>query len=101
MPDAAAPVPADDPLAVAEAWMGEGRDLAIATVVRATGTAFPTVGRRLVLAGDGAVCGSLAAGGIEEAVIAAAAGVIATGKPRLLDFDAEGGHACVYVERLG
>lgn len=99
MPAAACRI--DDPLAVAEAWMGEGRDLAIATLVQAGATSPLRVGRRLVLAADGETCGSLGDAGLDGAVLAAAVPVIATGAPCVLDFDRKDDHVRVYVERLG
>lgn len=91
----------DDALAVAERWMEEGRELAVATIVAGEGTAAPLVGRRLIVDAGGAVCGALGHGPVEEAAREAAAAVIASGGPRLLDFGLLGGHACLYVERLG
>ena len=95
------PVPADDPLAVAEAWMGEGRELAIATVVAGVGEAASLVGRRLTVDAGGTVCGGLGHGPADDAVREQAAAVIASGEPCMLDFDVAGGHARLYVERLG
>lgn len=90
-----------DPLAVAEAWMGEGRDLAVATLVHAGAASPLRVGCRLVLAADGEACGSLGDADLDEAARAAAMPVIATGASCVLDFDREDGHVRVYVERLG
>ena len=38
-----------DPLLIAESWMGEGRDVAIATVVETWGSAPRPVGSHLVI----------------------------------------------------
>lgn len=95
------PVAADDPLAVAEAWMGEGRDLAIATMVAGKGPAALLVGRRLVVDAGGATCGGLGHGPADDAASAQAAAVIATGEPCLLDLALPDGHALIHVERLG
>lgn len=91
----------NDALAVAERWMAEGRELAVATLVTGEGTAASCIGRRLVVDAGGAACGALGHGSVEEAARAQATAVIVSGEPCLLDFDLPGGHASVYVERLG
>lgn len=101
-----------DPLAIAESWMGSGRDVAIATVVQTWGSAPRPVGSHLVIDADGNFEGSVSGGCVEGAVIAEAADVIESGKPRMLEFGVAdetawqvglscGGRIKVYVERLG
>lgn len=103
---------ARDPLAVAEAWMKEGKEVAIATVVETWGSAPRPVGSHLVIDGDGNFEGSVSGGCVEGAVVAEAFETIGSGKPKMLDFGVAdetawqvglscGGHIKVYVERLG
>jgi xanthine/CO dehydrogenase XdhC/CoxF family maturation factor len=101
-----------DPLEVAEAWMAEGRRIAIATVMETWGSAPRPVGSHLVIDADGNFEGSVSGGCVEGAVIAEAADIIASGEPRMLEFGVAdetawqvglscGGRISVYVERLG
>src|SRR3954454_12629405 len=75
-----------DPLDIAEAWKGEGRDVAIATVVETWGSAPRPVGSHLVVDRDGNFEGSVSGGCVEGAVIAEALDVIADGKGKMLEF---------------
>ena len=101
-----------DPLMIAEGWMHEGKDVAIATVVETWGSAPRPVGSHLVIDREGNFEGSVSGGCVEGAVVAEAADVIESGKPRMLDFGVAdetawrvglscGGRIRVYVERLG
>jgi xanthine/CO dehydrogenase XdhC/CoxF family maturation factor len=101
-----------DPLAVAQAWMDEGRPIAVATVMETWGSAPRPVGSQLVIDADGNFEGSVSGGCVEGAVIAEAADVIDTGKPRMMEFGVAdetawrvglscGGRIRVYVERVG
>ncbi|MDF1775872.1 MAG: XdhC family protein [Rhizobiaceae bacterium] len=101
-----------DPLMIAERWMGEGRDVAIATVVETWGSAPRPTGSHLVIDGDGNFHGSVSGGCVEGAVVSEAAEIIREGEPRMLEFGVAdetawqvglscGGRIRVYVERLG
>ena len=101
----------EDILEQAAAWKGEGRGVALATVVTTWGSAPRPVGSLLAVDADGNFQGSVSGGCVEGAVISEAQEVITDGKPRLLDFgvtDAQawevglacGGKIQVYVERL-
>jgi xanthine/CO dehydrogenase XdhC/CoxF family maturation factor len=101
-----------DPLDIAERWLGEGRQVAIATVVETWGSAPRPVGSHLVIDAEGNFEGSVSGGCVEGAVISEAADVISGGTPRLLEFGVAdetawrvglscGGRISVYVERLG
>jgi xanthine/CO dehydrogenase XdhC/CoxF family maturation factor len=101
-----------DPLAQAEAWMGEGREVAIATVVETWGSAPRPVGSHLVIDEKGNFFGSVSGGCVEGAVISEAADIIMSGNPKMLEFGVAdetawqvglscGGTIRVYVERLG
>ena len=101
-----------DPLTVAERWAGEGRDVAIATVVETWGSAPRPVGAHLVIDGDGNFHGSVSGGCVEGAVVSEAIDIITEGKPRTLEFGVAdetawevglscGGRIRVFVEKLG
>ncbi len=102
----------NDPLSVAEIWIGESRSVAIATVIETWGSAPRPVGSHLVVDADGNFEGSVSGGCVEGAVVTAAIDVIAMGGPRILDFGVEdetawrvglscGGRILIYIERLG
>ncbi len=103
--------PLDDPLAIAQAWRGEGRDVALATVVETWGSAPRPVGSHLVIDGEGNFEGSVSGGCVEGAVIAEAVDVIDSGSPRTLEFGVAdetawqvglscGGRIRVFVEKV-
>ncbi|EHS51970.1 XshC-Cox1-family protein [Rhizobium sp. PDO1-076] len=101
-----------DPLLIAEEWIGEGRDVAIATVVETWGSAPRPVGSHLVIDRDGNFEGSVSGGCVEGAVITEALDVLDSRQPKMLEFGVAdetawrvglscGGRIRVYVERLG
>jgi xanthine/CO dehydrogenase XdhC/CoxF family maturation factor len=100
-----------DVLGAAEAWRSAGRGVAIATVVETWGSAPRPVGSHLTVDQDGNFEGSVSGGCVEGAVIGEAMDVIASGKPRMLEFGVAdetawrvglscGGKIRVYVERV-
>ncbi len=106
-----ATTPIDDPLMLAERWRGEGRDVALATVVQTWGSAPRPIGSHLVIDSDGNFEGSVSGGCVEGAVIAEAVDVIDTGKPTTLEFGVAdetawrvglscGGKIKVFVEKV-
>ena len=101
-----------DPLIIAEGWMKDGKDVAIATVVETWGSAPRPVGSHLVIDAEGNFHDSVSGGCVEGAVVSEAADVIESGKPRMLEFGVAdetawqvglscGGRIKVYIERLG
>ncbi len=99
----------EDLLAIAAAWRGAGRKVALATVTETWGSAPRPVGANLVIDGDGNFLGSVSGGCVEGAVVAEAIDVIASGKPKLISFGVAdetawevglscGGKISVYVE---
>ncbi len=93
------------------AWVGEGRKVALATVIETWGSAPQPVGSQLVIDDQGNFTGSVSGGCVEGAVVTEAADVIASGKPRVMAFGvadetawdvglACGGKIRVYVEPL-
>ncbi|MCB1379711.1 MAG: XdhC family protein [Alphaproteobacteria bacterium] len=92
-------------------WLAEGRKVAIATVVETWGSAPQPIGSQLVIDQDGNFIGSVSGGCVEGAVVTEAGDVIASGKPKLMQFGvadetawqvglACGGRISVYVEPL-
>jgi xanthine/CO dehydrogenase XdhC/CoxF family maturation factor len=101
-----------DPLSAAETWAREGRSVALATVIETWGSAPRPAGSHLAIDGDGAVEGSVSGGCVEGAVVAEAMEVIASGRPRLIEFGVGdetawqvglscGGRIKVLVEKVG
>ena len=101
----------DEVLARAEAWLKEGRQVAMATVVSTWGSSPRPVGSQLLVDDQGSMVGSVSGGCIEGAVVSEARAAMKDGQPRLLDFGvtnemawevglACGGNVKVYVERL-
>lgn len=110
---AAAPQASDDELLQrVRAWRAAGKGVAMATVVRTWGSSPRAEGSHLAVEEGGGFIGSVSGGCVEGAVISEAMGVIADGKPKLLDFGVSdeqawevglacGGKVQVYVERVG
>jgi xanthine/CO dehydrogenase XdhC/CoxF family maturation factor len=101
----------DDILQTAEAWSGEGRNVALATVVETWGSAPRPVGSHLVIDSEGNFEGSVSGGCVEGAVIGEAIDVIESGKAKMLEFGVAdetawrvglscGGKIKVYVEQV-
>jgi xanthine/CO dehydrogenase XdhC/CoxF family maturation factor len=98
-------------LEMADQWQAAGRHVAIATVVATWGSSPRPVGSQLLVDEQGEFLGSVSGGCIEGAVVGEALEVIASGRPRLLDFGVSdetaweaglscGGKVQVYVEPL-
>ena len=87
------PFPANesDVLAVAARWLAEGHGVALATVVRTSGSAPRQTGSHIAVRDDGAFAGSVSAGCVEGAVIEQAQAAMADGKHRTLSFGASDG----------
>jgi xanthine/CO dehydrogenase XdhC/CoxF family maturation factor len=101
----------DDVLAAAEQWRGEGRGVAVATVVETWGSAPRPVGSHLAIDEEGHFLGSVSGGCVEGAVVEEALDVIASGASKMLEFGVAdeaawrvglscGGRIKVYVERV-
>ena len=101
----------EDILSQAAEWRKTGKRVALATVVSTWGSSPRPVGSQLAVDDRGDFVGSVSGGCIEGAVIREALDVIATGRPRVLDFGvtneqawevglACGGKVQVFVERV-
>jgi xanthine/CO dehydrogenase XdhC/CoxF family maturation factor len=112
MPETAILDEVRDPLLIAESWLDEGKEIAIATVVETWGSAPRPVGSHLVIDGEGNFHGSVSGGCVEGAVVTEALDVIGAGGSKMLEFGVAdetawrvglscGGRIKVYVERLG
>lgn len=99
-----------DILEQAAKWRGQGKGVAVATVVSTWGSSPRPVGAKLAVDDSGSFVGSVSGGCVEGAVIEEGLAAIKDGKPRLLDFGVtneqawEVGLACggkiqVFVER--
>ncbi len=102
---------AEDPLTTAERWRGQGRGVALATVVSTWGSSPRPAGSQLAVDEQGTFVGSVSGGCIEGAVVKDALAAIADGRPRTLSFGVSneqawdvglacGGKIDVYVERV-
>jgi xanthine/CO dehydrogenase XdhC/CoxF family maturation factor len=102
----------DRVLEQAEAWLAEGRKVALATVVKTWGSAPRPAGSQLAINDLGAFVGSVSGGCIEGAVAAEAQDIMKSGGVRKLSFGVsneqawEVGLACggqieVFVEPVG
>ena len=76
----------DTALDTAAQWLGEGRRVAIATVIETWGSAPQPVGSQLVVDADGNFEGAVSGGCVEGAVITEALDMIATGGHKVLSF---------------
>lgn len=105
------PSQSEDILATAAAWLDEGRQVALATVVQTWGSSPRPVGSQLLVDGKGSMLGSVSGGCIEGAVLHEARTVIEGGEARLLEYGVSdemawevglscGGTIKVYLEAL-
>lgn len=96
----------------AAGWLGEGRKVALATVIETWGSAPQPVGSQLAIDQDGKFIGSVSGGCVEGEVVTQAVDVISSGIPKVLSFGvadetawqvglACGGKIRIYVEPLG
>jgi xanthine/CO dehydrogenase XdhC/CoxF family maturation factor len=95
----------------AESWLGQGRKLALATVIETWGSAPQPVGSQLLVDSDGHFEGAVSGGCVEGEVITQAQELIASGGHKILEFGvadetawraglACGGRIKIYVEAL-
>ncbi|MCJ7512328.1 MAG: XdhC family protein [Anaerolineales bacterium] len=75
-----------DVLSDLQAWLAQGKAVALATVVSTWGSAPRPAGSKMLIDQDGAMVGSVSAGCVEGAVVEEALGVLRTGRPRLLRY---------------
>jgi len=94
-----------------ERWRGEGKQVAIATVVKIYGSAPQPLGAKMGISANGEMVGSVSGGCVEGAVVQEALAVLETGQPKLIEYGiadelamsvglACGGNIEVFVEPL-
>jgi len=76
----------DAVLAEAARWRGEGRKVAVATVVTTWGSSPRPAGSQIAVDESGAFVGSVSGGCIEGAVVTEALEVMKSGKPKVLNY---------------
>ena len=76
----------DNVLDQAANWLGDGKGVALATVIGTWGSSPRPVGSQLAVDDKGAFVGSVSGGCIEGAVVGEALASIGDGKVRILDF---------------
>ncbi|MFT5131929.1 MAG: xanthine/CO dehydrogenase XdhC/CoxF family maturation factor [Gammaproteobacteria bacterium] len=101
----------DDVIATAAQWLNEGRNVALATVIKTWGSSPLPIGSQLVIDNKYAFAGSVSGGCIEGAVIEEAQLVMKNGTAKLLKFGIDnerawevglscGGDIEIYLESL-
>lgn len=69
-----------------DAWIQDGEELAVATVIQTWGSAPRPVGSKMIVTRSGGIAGSVSAGCVEGAVVEESQVVMAEGRPRLLKY---------------
>jgi xanthine dehydrogenase accessory factor len=101
----------DEVLEQLAAWHAEGKDAALATVVKTSGSTPRREGAKLLVGTEGQIVGSVSGGCVETDVALHALEVLKAGKPRLVSYGisdefglsvglACGGSIDVYIEPL-
>ena len=67
-------------------WLGQGKRVALATVVKVWGSAPRPIGSKMAVTTDGDMTGSVSGGCVEGAVYEEAQTVLETGEPKLVSF---------------
>ena len=75
-----------DELTLAQSWLKEGRQVALATVVSTWGSAPRPSGSHLIIDQEGNFEGSVSGGCVEGAVVSEALDVLNSGNAKLLEF---------------
>ena len=92
-------------------WRNQGKKVALATVVKVYGSAPRPLGAKMAISEDGEMSGSVSGGCVEGAVAQEAIDILASGRPRLVEYGiadelainvglACGGNIEVYVEPI-
>ncbi len=100
-----------DVLPEIESWRRDGKQVAVATIVKVWGSAPRPLGSKMAISDAGDMAGSVSGGCVEGAVFEEAQGVLAEGKPRLVHYGVSneeawavglscGGQIEVFIESL-
>src|SRR5688572_6406134 len=80
------PVSMRDVLPEIQRWRGEGKQVAVATLIKAVGSSPRPLGSKLAISSDGEMTGSVSGGCVEGAVFEEAREVLSTGQPKRLRY---------------
>jgi xanthine/CO dehydrogenase XdhC/CoxF family maturation factor len=75
-----------DVLPEIQRWRGEGKQVAIATLIKAVGSSPRPLGSKLAISSDGEMAGSVSGGCVEGAVFEEAREVFQNGHPKRLHY---------------
>lgn len=75
-----------DLLPAIDAWRGQGKRVALATLVKVYGSAPQPVGARMAISSAGEMAGSVSGGCVEGAVVQEALAVLAGAPPHLVTY---------------
>ncbi|MFQ5528180.1 MAG: XdhC family protein [Thermoanaerobaculia bacterium] len=101
-----------DLLPTIRGWQEQGKQVALATVVKAWGSSPRPLGSKMAVSSEGEMAGSVSGGCVEGAVVEQAREVITSGEPALVEYGVSddlawsvglscGGQLEVFIERVG